>query len=140
MVRSFARWRQRNEGSLLALAIHTTDGRILHLLRSGKLDLSELMHSPDETRFWIHIHRGDGSSVQHLVYAGSENRVCDTLSRFNIPASGWFASVSPWFGEENRNISPEHFFGSADHGPRTISESGIFPGSVLRIRFKTVAA
>jgi hypothetical protein len=134
MIRGYATWRKHSSNPEVGLTIHTQDQLILGLLRNGRLDFSELVTSPDETRFWIRIHRSASDILSFLEYAPNDRSLAEVLDKYCLPETGWDAEVIPnprgAVGPPPDLLKPGYALSD-----RSVLAAGLFPGSTLRIRF-----
>jgi hypothetical protein len=132
MIRGYATWRNNPSNPEVRLTIHTQDQLIVGLLRSGRLNLSELVTSPEETRFWIRIHRGVSDIQSFLEYAPNDHTLAEVLEKYCLPETGWVAEIipNPWGtrGPPRDMLKP-----GCALSDWSVLAAGLFPGSTLRI-------
>jgi hypothetical protein len=134
MIRGYVTWRKKRSDAKVGLTIHTQDDLLLALLRAGRLDLSELVACPEETRFWVQIHRSVSDVMSFLEHAPNNQTLSDVLDKYCLPDREWDVKIipNPW-GSRRQPRSSEILNSRSDLDQWSVARAGLFPGSTLRI-------
>jgi hypothetical protein len=123
MIRAFANWRRSPANVSLKLKICVLDFDALFEIRSGRLDVAELLTTED-VRFWVEV--ADADDVRHqreMFFAGGSTRIDDVSAALDAGGAQWARSLSPRAVSGNGGLVPDGV---------TLENSGVTPGVTLR--------
>jgi len=131
LARGFGQWARKQPQNNLVVSCHVVDPYVLLNLRSGRLNLTEIISS-DLVRFWVERRSSEGDSARVLVILPETAPLAIAMSLAGVPKSPkWFVEVwpRPFITKEASSI----FLPTEVAADLTISELGIVPGSVCQL-------
>ncbi len=127
IVRTFRGWRKSNAASVLRISVHVFDKEALFELRSGRLDVSELLNA-DDIRLWLRVEGPGMSGVLSEPLVVPEDTTLEALSVYLVlpDADQWTATVTP--------SAVADATGTRMTSTSTLLSLGVVPGATVTIR------
>ena len=127
IIRAFRSWRIANSQSTLKITVFVLDETAIFELRSGRLDVTELLAAED-IRVWIRVF---GPEVNHAlaepIYLHEDVSLRNIAVRIGLPQPArWHASISPSAVADAKRISAD----SND----SLASLGVVPGATISLR------
>ncbi len=127
IVRAFRTWRRQNPSLALRVSVHLLDEAALFELRSGRLDIPELLNAED-LRLWIRI---ESPGLDHVLpeplIIAEEATMIELAEGLRLPAPGeWYATLSPAAVADSEKVR-------MDAGT-TLVELAAVPGATMTVR------
>lgn len=134
MLRGYSKWHSRSHSRKLEVFIHVVAPDVLLCLRSGRIDISELLLCKD-LRFWLEL-EDNQNSVERLPYhCAADTKVLTlVLEACRLTCNTWTVEVTPAPKIGSRPLC------AAEIPPdTTLEDIGVVPGSTLRFSFGKAA-
>ena len=131
MIRGFATWKRDEGDEAFRLTIDVVDPGSIHLLASGRLNLTEIL-TVEEVRFWVEIWRSPLEIARYLRFANCDVPVAEVLRDYDLPANGWRVDIVPSPVKHATSLEVSEIL-ARPGVPVTLAGVGIRTGSTLRI-------
>jgi hypothetical protein len=130
MIRGYAKWQMQRGASSLKVVIHVVAPDVLANLRSGRIDVPELLLCTD-VRFWLELEDRSGMVERIPYHCPPDTKVKDFIAlACSLNCQDWTLDITP-----APRIAWQPLRANAIDDDETIEEVGVIPGSTVRFSF-----